>query len=1528
MTYRFSRSVLLASTMAALWMVLWGEASYGQPPPAESRLYWTEERDLGWLRRSDLDGSNLETLVETDIAVELQMSRPWAIALHYSTRDKIYWTEWKDGSGTGAIRRSALDGSHVETLVTGLDAPHDLAMDPFEHKMYWTDYRAGTIQRADLDGAGVETLVTGLEAPEHIAVDMDWYSVAAGKPASPTPPVLPSRLFWTDGRAGTIQRSDLGGSNIEVIVEGIDGPAGLWASAYGEVLWGERETGTIRSAAQDGSNIEVIHSLNDYKGSPGEELWDFAYTWWDLSWRTWNPESREGFIRRYEPPDVETEELGGLLSFLDLLYWTEPTGIHRYQPSQADTRVYLGVEGPGGIALDVDRSRMYWVDKGKDIIRRSDLDGTDVEDLITGVEDPEDIALDTVSGMMYWTERGTNAIRRADLDGGKVETIAESDGPKGIALDVTRGRVYWTARGGGTPDAGVIQRSGLDGSDVQTLAAGLSDPEDIALDLLRGKVYYWEGGGRIRRSNLDGSDGETVVTGLARPVEIALDAVEGKLYWTDKQGGTIHRSDLEGGNVEAVVSGLVRPVGLALDVPAPLPPVDTAPVVRTEVEVTVQGAVIEGLTIELARAGSTQPPEFAWSAITDEAGRASLTISSPGGPGDGELYHIRALDAGGEVVGRWEIPLDSGWRWILELTPGAEARVVTGEKLGEPDPCSNGIVVPEPRINRGLVEDCRGLLAFRDSLDFSNLNWTTTIPITQWASVGVRDSRVTQIWIELPHRGRAPVRGSISPDLGRLEALEVLGMPWHGYWLTGPIPPELGQLRNLRYLDLAGNGLTGPIPAELGQLEDLEWLNLSGNELTGSIPAELGQLEDLEWLDLSANELRGSIPPQLGNLAKLEKLFLNGNGLSGPIPAGLGQLGNLEWLHLNGNELSGSIPVELGRLASLERLHLKENRLTGRIPPELGQLRNLKDFFEAGYNESGLDLSHNRLTGPIPPELGDLTMVKSLRLRGNRLTGPILPGLAHFTVLDLSSNEMKGPIPSGLETLTNLETLILSDNELTGGIPPQLGELSNLRGLALDHNQLTGTIPLELGNLTNLRSLNLSENELTGPIPPELGRLTHLESLRLQGNELTGTIPPELEGLRKLRRLVLDDNHLTGCAPVRLSRWLEGFPICPGSVVIWDYHLRSIDGVWRSERRLQENLPPGTALDPIHSLSAEDAVLSFSLGGPDSTAFDIDGAGQLTVGSGTELDYESRKSYTLQVYVSDGRDYDGQPDPAIDDTLLVTIDLVNVEEPGTATVKPYRPVVGEPTTASLTDPDGLVRYDPPRWQWQWTENLPSPAWEDIPGSRARSEVYTPVSEDEGRLLKATVTYGDGHGTGKSAESKATAAVVSAGAADSTATAADFDGDGEVGFSDFFLFADAFGSGDSRFDLDGNGVVDFTDFFLFADHFGQPERSKLLAMAREMIGLPGGPALQNAPNPFNSRTAIAYFLLTPGPVRLEIYNTLGQPVRRLVDELQSAGRHQVYWDARDERGATVAAGVYLSRLQHPDGAQTRRLLLVK
>jgi Leucine-rich repeat (LRR) protein len=84
----------------------------------------------------------------------------------------------------------------------------------------------------------------------------------------------------------------------------------------------------------------------------------------------------------------------------------------------------------------------------------------------------------------------------------------------------------------------------------------------------------------------------------------------------------------------------------------------------------------------------------------------------------------------------------------------------------------------------------------------------------------------------------------------------------------------------------------------------VESLSLCGSELSGPIPPELGNLSYLRHLNLGGNELSGSIPPELGNLSNLRELDLNNNQLSGPIPAELGNLGNLYLLDLLNNQLT------------------------------------------------------------------------------------------------------------------------------------------------------------------------------------------------------------------------------------------------------------------------------------------------------------------------------------------------------------------------------------------------------------------------------------------------------------------------------------------------------------------------------------------------------------------------------------------------------------------------------------------------
>lgn len=86
--------------------------------------------------------------------------------------------------------------------------------------------------------------------------------------------------------------------------------------------------------------------------------------------------------------------------------------------------------------------------------------------------------------------------------------------------------------------------------------------------------------------------------------------------------------------------------------------------------------------------------------------------------------------------------------------------------------------------------------------------------------------------------------------------------------------------------------------------------------------------------------------------------------------------------------------------------------------------------------------------------------------------------------------------------------------------------------------------------------------------------------------------------------------------------------------------------------------------------------------------------------------------------------------------------------------------------------------------------------------------------------------------------------------------------------------------------------------------------------------------QNYPNPFNPTTRIDYRLPKRSPVRLIIYNILGQPVRLLVDENQEAGEKSVVWDGRDEKRKLVSSGVYIYRIEAGEWVQTRKMTLLK
>jgi hypothetical protein len=86
--------------------------------------------------------------------------------------------------------------------------------------------------------------------------------------------------------------------------------------------------------------------------------------------------------------------------------------------------------------------------------------------------------------------------------------------------------------------------------------------------------------------------------------------------------------------------------------------------------------------------------------------------------------------------------------------------------------------------------------------------------------------------------------------------------------------------------------------------------------------------------------------------------------------------------------------------------------------------------------------------------------------------------------------------------------------------------------------------------------------------------------------------------------------------------------------------------------------------------------------------------------------------------------------------------------------------------------------------------------------------------------------------------------------------------------------------------------------------------------------------QNYPNPFNPVTTLRYNLPKDQMVNIAIYDMMGRTVRTLINRQETAGYKSIQWDAANDAGVSVSAGLYLYRIQAGDFVQTRKMVLLK
>ncbi|MBU2593439.1 MAG: T9SS type A sorting domain-containing protein [Candidatus Edwardsbacteria bacterium] len=87
-------------------------------------------------------------------------------------------------------------------------------------------------------------------------------------------------------------------------------------------------------------------------------------------------------------------------------------------------------------------------------------------------------------------------------------------------------------------------------------------------------------------------------------------------------------------------------------------------------------------------------------------------------------------------------------------------------------------------------------------------------------------------------------------------------------------------------------------------------------------------------------------------------------------------------------------------------------------------------------------------------------------------------------------------------------------------------------------------------------------------------------------------------------------------------------------------------------------------------------------------------------------------------------------------------------------------------------------------------------------------------------------------------------------------------------------------------------------------------------------------MQNYPNPLSGSTSIEYRLAKYGQVKLDVYNTLGQKVRTLIDREMAPGIHVSVWDGKDNENRMVSAGIYIYKLEADDFNAVQKMVLVR
>jgi hypothetical protein len=152
--------------------------------------------------------------------------------------------------------------------------------------------------------------------------------------------------------------------------------------------------------------------------------------------------------------------------------------------------------------------------------------------------------------------------------------------------------------------------------------------------------------------------------------------------------------------------------------------------------------------------------------------------------------------------------------------------------------------------------------------------------------------------------------------------------------INGTLPAIIGSFPELWQLEFVNQpGLTGPIPPEIGQLPKLKWLFFDNTSISGNLPCELFDIPTLEDLRIKSPNITGPMPPCICNAPVLRSLYILDTRMYGNFPDCITQMDSLEIIYMDNNKSFGGVLSD--SLCNMNKLHmmtLSNNNFSGDIP--------------------------------------------------------------------------------------------------------------------------------------------------------------------------------------------------------------------------------------------------------------------------------------------------------------------------------------------------------------------------------------------------------------------------------------------------------------------------------------------------------------------------------------------------------------------------------------------------------------------